>query len=485
MNMNITKILVLLMCIACLSFAGISVNNYTVSQSSFQPGDVGVTTLSVTNPTGGTRVTGLTMTIYNPSEITVTSSPKLADIDTGGSAIVSIPFRISTNASPGIYLINVEFTGFGTSTAGQNQVTNTVSVPVTVVRSPIVSMNADTKVLGGVDDISLTITNNGGTAKQLRLRTSSNSSIVFYGANEVYIGDLKASKVLNLTLDSRNADNGPYDIPFQLVYNDELGITHTDSALLRMTVKKELLDTTFNQLSNLTTGMEGTLSLELVNNGDALSDVRLSFTNSSLLLKDSGEMKFGDLSSGGSKTVSATVYPGLSPGLNLVDAKVSWVEKDVRKEETIHVPLTISSDADVSVYLESKPSPLEAGAEHTISVLVSNIGSYKIDNVDVGMSSSGFELLDVTPRQYIGSLSQDDFSTVQFKVMMSDNAGTYPISINVKYRDSSGQWMNKTMTQNAVVQSAPASNTGFMNLAVVIVAAAAIAIWYFRFRKKG
>jgi len=482
--MNLTKILVLLMCLACFSFAGISVDNYTVSQSSFQPGDVGVTTLKVTNPTGTTRVTGLTMTIYNPSEITVTSSPKLADIDSGGSAIVSIPFSISANASPGIYLINVEFSGFGTGTAGQNQVTNTVSVPVIVVNSPIVSMNADTKALSGVDVISLTVSNNGGSAKQLRLRISGNSSVVLYGANEVYIGDLKATKVLNLTLDSRDADNGPYDIPFLLTYNDELGITHTDTASLRMTVKKELLDTTFNQLSDLTTGTEGTLTLQLVNNGDALSDVRLSFTNSSLLMKGSGEMKFGNLSSGANASVSATVYPDLSPGLNLVDAKVSWVEKDVRKEETIKVPLTISSDSDVSVYLESKPSPLEAGAEHTISVLVSNIGSYKIDNVDVGMNSSGFDLLDVTPRQYIGSLSQDDFSTVQFKVMMSDNPGTYPISINVKYRDSSGQWVNKTIVQNAVVQSAPESNTGFMNLAVVIVAVAAIAIWYFRFRKK-
>ena len=274
-------------------------------------------------------------------------------------------------------------------------------------------------------------------------------------------------------------------IPLTLKYDDELGISHTDNSTLRLTVKNEVLDLRFNQLQPLVTRQDDLLSLEVTNNGQALSDVRLSFTNSSMRLKDKNEMVMGDLGPGEKKSISATVYNDLTPGLNLVGAKISWIERDIRKEQQLDIPLTIGSDADVSVYLDAKPSPLTAGLEHTISVLVSNVGSYGIDNVDVGISSPAFESLDITPRQYIGSLAKDDFSTVQFKVRAGASPGDYPVTINVRYRDASGEWVTKSIDQTASLKAAASNGGGTIYLLIGLAAIAAAAVWYFKLRKKG
>jgi len=275
--------------------AGISVTNYTISKSSFQPGDVGVATITLVNPAGSASVTGLSMTIYNPAEITISSAPTLADISSGGTAVVSVPVRIKPDAKPGIYLLNVAFTGFTTQPGSSTQIstTNTVSVPITIVHAPILSITTDTPVLGGIAPVVLTITNNGGLAKDMRLSTS--GTVGLYGTDEIFVGDLNESKNVSVILDVRNSPDGPLDVPLVFTYNDEIGTAHTDTSAMRVTIKNEVLDLRFNQLSDLVTRKDGTLTLEVVNNGQALSDVRISFTNSSMRLKDKSEIKVGDL----------------------------------------------------------------------------------------------------------------------------------------------------------------------------------------------
>jgi LPXTG-motif cell wall-anchored protein len=476
-------IIMLLAVLVGVSFAGISVSNYTISKSTYQPGDVGIATITVTNPVGTPRVSGLTMTIYNPKEVSVTGSSTLSDIESGGMAVVSIPFKISQDAKPGIYLINVAFTGFsqqqGSTT--QTSTTNTVPLPIIVVHSPILSIAANKPVIGGIDSVVLTVTNKGGAAKDLRISTS--GSVGLYGTDQVYVGNLTDMANVNVTLDARNAPDGPLDVPFVFTYNDELGNPHVDTTTLRITIKNEVLDLRFNQLTPLITGKDGSLKLQVVNNGGDLSDVRISFINSSVRLKDLSEIKLGDLAAGQSVTVTALVHNDLTPGVNLVDSKITWTDRDIRKEQDMSIPVTIDSDADVGVYLEAKPSPLEVGQETTISVLVSNVGSYGIDNVDVGLGSPDFQSLDVTPRQYIGSLAKDDFSTVQFKVLPK-SAGEYPINVNVMYRDASGDWVNKTITQSGNVTSPPSGEGGTIYILLGIVVIVAAALWFFKFRKK-
>ncbi len=480
-----SKMFLMLLMALGLAFAGLSVDGYTVSKSVFAPNEPGVVTITVTNPSGAERVSSITMSIDNPPEIQVTSAPQMADIDAGGTAIVSIPFRVAADARPGIYLLNVQFSGFVSGGApGFSQTSvNTVSVPVMVVNEPDLSISTDSSLLTGIDEVSLTISNNGGPAKNVQLATTGDVSL--YGTDSIWVGDLSGNQSFNVTLDSRSAADGPADVVFRIDYEDELGMKESANASLRLTVRNEKLDLNFIQQSEIITKNESTLSLMVGNAGtNALRDVRLSFTDPNMRLKDSNELRFGDIAPGANATASALVVANMPPGVNLVNATVSWIEKDIQKEESIMVPLTITSDADVGVYLEAKPLPLTLGGDYTISVLVSNLGSYSIDNVDVSISSPAMRSLDISDRQYIGGLQSDDFSTVQFSMEMNATSeGTYPVYVTINYRDQSGEMVQKVVSQEVSVYSpVQVESSPIPIIAGLIVLA--VLVWYFWLRKK-
>jgi len=484
MDRNIFVIALALVVLASISFAGISINGYTVSETTYKPGQPGVATVTVTNPLGADRVTSLTLTIDTPFEISLSAAPQLADISAGGSAVVSIPFKVKPDAKPGIYLINAIFKGYSADTSGGSSlVTNTVSIPITIVQTPIFNFNTDNNLLTGIDDVTLTITNNGGAASNVRLGISGNISL--YGKNEIYLGDLSNTVTTHLELDSRSASDGPTDMLIVMNYDDELGNPHTVSYPVRMTVKKQKLDVTFIQNSDVITRQETPVTLGIKNNGNTtLMDVRMIFTgNNTIRLKDSNELNFGNIIPGEIATTTVSMFVDLSPGLNRVPTTLTWSEKDVAKTQDIEVPLTISSDADVGVYLEAKPSPLTVGQEHTISVLVSNLGSYPIENVAVSFSSDSLSSLDISKDQYIGSLNNDDFSTVQFKEKVKDVAdGQYPVDVKVTYRDQSGEWKTKDIQRTVSIYRPPAG--GFDPIILVpIVLILGVLVWYFKFRK--
>lgn len=476
---------VLLLVFSSISFAGISINNYTVSKSTFSPGDPGVFTLSVTNPTGTGRVESLTLNLDVPGVVTLSNPPSLSDISSGGSTIVTIPFRVKSDARSGIYLIDAEFIGFSVDSTGvRNSVVNTVSLPVVIVKEPIISISSSNNVLGGLDELRLTFDNSGGPAKDLRVKSIGNISLL--GKNEFFVGDLLNSTSFAVTLDSRSASEGPQDAIFNVSYDDELGNSRTEQLSLRVSVNKPKLNLVFNQGSEVIVGKESPFKLTLRNTGTIpLKNVRLVFEDSNEIgLKEQSELRFGDLSPLGESAVNPIARVNLAPGLNQVRAKLFYVEKDVEKQAEIDVPLTVSSDAEIGVYLEAKPSPIIIGSDHTISVQVSNLGSYSIESVDVTLDSPAFKILDISNSQFIGSLEKDDFSTVQFKVRMENVAeGEYPLNLKVKFRDGSGEWRTQTITRNISLH-VPAPQGSNLPLIVVVLAVLGSLVWYFKFRKK-
>jgi len=489
--MDMKILLILTLCMG-LASAGLTVPSWTLSQESYGPGTNGIITLELANPlvtTADVRsVTGVTLEMTPPPEMTMGAKQFVGDIEAGGATKVSLPFAIKDDAKSAIYALEIKITGVADrpgGVGGFDTFSRRVIVPVTIVNEPILSFKTDKQLIGGIDQLALTAINNGGKADNVRVRIAPGSPVSFYGTDEIFMQSVTKSAASNITLDSRSASDGPTDISFIIEYNDELGIKRTDDTTLRMTVRNEKLDISFTQMSDVITKKDGALVLSIKNDGNVeLKDVRLSFTDSVLRLKDSGELKFGDLAPGASATASGAVFADLPPGVNLVKSQLSYVEKDVQKEEARDLPLTITSDADVGVYLEAKPLPLTIGSEHTISVLVSNLGSYRIDNVDVSIDSPALRSLDISDKQYIGALQSDDFSTVQF--LMQANAsseGSYPVNIKIAYRDQSGQWKSKVVKQDVSVYNPPSAQANPLPI-IGGFALIAIAVWYFVLRKR-
>lgn len=487
--MNRMKWIFAFLLLVATAFAALSITGYTTSQASYIPGGQGYVSITITNPSSATgdSMTGVTLSITSPAEISVSGQENIGDIEPLGSRIVTLPFQIRQDAKSGFYSINVRVGGYLKSGGAgtQSYYSTSISIPITVVQLPIFSASAKQSLLTGIDNVDIVLTNNGGTAKDVAISVDSSSGMGMLGDNQLYLGEVKNNASFTLMIDSRNVQDGPAEIPLVIKYKDALGASHEETINVRTTVKKEQLEIVFTQDSEVVTKKESNLVLKIRNNGkETIRNLKVYFTDPLIRLKDGDSLPYGDIAPGEEKSARITVFASHSPGLNQVPARITWVEKDIEKEEAKNIPLTITSDADVAVYMEAKPAPLETGGEHTLSVLVSNLGSYEISNVEVEMESEAFQNIDVSNKQYIGNLANDDFSTVQFKIRVIGAPGEQTVTLKINYRDSSGEWKSKTITQPVMIYEGVGQNGGQFYIIAGGIALLAAALWYFFIRKK-
>jgi len=484
--------LIAVMLLAGMLSASLYVDTYTVSPTTLKPGEAGSVTFSIKNVLPSTA-TSTTSPLENvqvffsavPGIEFSTQSPfVVGTIDSGGSALVSIPFRVLPSAKSGI--ITAQFF------IGQKDKTDlkTVNANIMVVNPPILTLSSDHQTVLSTDLINLTIVNNGGSASKLTLKMAADSNFSFLGTTQIYVGEVAKTASILVPIDSRKVVEGVNNIPFVLSYQQEGGDTVDEDKPLSVAVKKEKADVAFTQSEPIITNKDNVLMLTVTNKGRALDDFRVLLTDELVKSKDSNQIKLGNLKTGDSKQFEIPVFVNQQPGVKSTQFKLRWVEEDVEKEQDVTVPIAISSDAEVGIYLEAKPTPLAVGGDFTLSVTASNLGSYKIANVVVAMEDSQvFDVLNIQKEQYIGNLDNDAFSTVQYKIKVKPTVapGSYPLAFNVRYKDQSGLWINKTIQTDISIRPASegvqkGGNDALMYAGVAVVLIGA-GYWYFRMRK--
>ncbi|MEM4554670.1 MAG: hypothetical protein QXT25_02365 [Candidatus Anstonellaceae archaeon] len=480
---------IFVLCMVALSNAALHIDSYTVVPEVLKPGQEGAITFSIKNvvPAGSTSTSQLEdVQVYFAAPAGITyklSSPYVVgSIPVGGSAVVSIPFKVNSNVKGGAISAP-----FFISIKDADQL-KTLNVVIRVSNPPILSISADKQTIASTDILNLNITNNGGLASRATLKIAPQGGFSLSGKTMIYIGDIKDSVTIQVPIDSRNANEGVSSIPFVISYVEEGGSSTEEIKPLLIAVKKEKADVVFSQLSKVITARSNKLVLSVKNTGRALEDFKVFLEDQKLQPKESNQAKLGSLAAGQEKTFSFEVFADVQPGVHQAALRLKWVEDDVEKEQQISIPVVVTSDAATAIFVDSKPAPIVVGGEHTLSVLVSNIGSYKINNVEVALNaSSGFDILNAQASQYIGGLEADDFSTVQYKVRVkAKEPGTYPIQVSVRYKDQSGQWISDVSEIPLIVRAAEEQRQNGLPLIIGgLVVAGGAAYWYFKLRKKG
>lgn len=481
---------VLLLLAGALS-AAMAVDSYTVTPSTLKPGEEGSVQFTIKNvvPTGSTSTSTLedVQVFYAavPGVEFKTSAPfVVGTVDSGGSAPVSIPFRILPGAKGGIATA-----AFFVSQKNKNEL-KTVNVDISVVNPPILSISSDRQSVKTIDSLNLTITNNGGKADKVNLKLLDGSGFAFIGTTAVYVGAVEKIASVNVQLDSRNADEGVNRIPFLLEYQEEGGSTVNETKYLTVAVKKEKADVVFAQADAVVTARDNVLRLKVKNTGRALEDFKFYLEDEKIRAKESKLVRLGDFAAGEEKEIAILVSVDAQPGVRNADVVLKWVEDDVEKEESTAVQISVNSDADAAIFIDAKPTPLISGGEHTLSVLVSNVGSYKIQNVEVTLPSNElFEIFNAQQSQYIGGLESDDFSTVQYKIRVKNIApGAHPLAVNVRYKDQSGVWVVKNQTSTINIRppedAVKKENGSQLPLLLALAVAIGAAYWWFKIRNK-
>ncbi|MDD5022785.1 MAG: hypothetical protein PHU63_01320, partial [Candidatus ainarchaeum sp.] len=413
----------------------------------------------------------------------VPSSILIGDLDPGASTTISVPIKIREDATSGNYLFKIEATGFvdATSSSGASEYNEkSATVVLNVINSPLITLETEKTVIGDKENFNLIIQNNGGNAKNLKISVSDEFAIE--GTDKVYVGEVEKYKEVNFVLDSSNAKAGINDVEFVLEYNNELGESIIETKQLRLNIVKEDSILIITQESKIVSNIKDKLVLNVKNKGKRIDNVKISFPNEDVKFTDVDKIDLGTMEAGEERTVEVWVFALLNPGSNQVDTKLEWRENGEVKTDDIKLPLTIDSDTSIGIYLQAKPTPLTTNQEHTLTVLVSNLGSYMINNVEVQVESETMSLLDIQSSEYIGELKNDDFSTVQFKIK-PNNLGTQNISFNVKYKDQTGEWKTEKITKEIVVYAGEGDGSGIWMLLILVIVIGA-GVWYFKFRKK-
>lgn len=485
-------LIVALMLAAGMLSAALSVDGYTVTPATLKPGEEGAITFSVKNVLPSTATTTISpledvQVFFGATtpglEFKAASPFVIGTVDSGGSALVSVPFRVLPTAKSGVIV-----SSFFISQKDKTDL-KTVNAIIRVVNPPIITLSSDHQTVLSTDVINLTVTNNGGAANKFTLKLAEGSNFSFMGTTQIYVGDVTGAVTVQVPLDSRKVNEGLNSIPFVISYQQEGGDSANETKYLSVAVKKEKADISFTQVEPIVTNKDNVLKMKIKNRGRALDDFRVLLTDDKVKARESSQIALGSLMTGEEKAFQVPVFADEQPGIRGTSFNVKWVEDDVEKEEAFSVPIVISSDAEVGIYLEAKPTPLSVGGDHTLSVTVSNLGSYKIANVVATIEDGeAFDILNIQKEQYIGNLDNDAFSTVQYKIKVKAVApGPYPLAFDVKYKDQSGIWITKRIS--TMVNVRPASegvqkDNGSGTLMLVgAVALIGAGYWYFKMRK--
>ncbi len=474
------KLFVLLMVLGTL-FATLSIDSYSVSPSVMSPGQSGYVSVTLKNVlatgvTGSQSIDGVTLYITTPKGLESDRDTVIIGTLEGGTSTTStFQIRALTTAKGGVYTISV-------TANDKTSSPKTTTIPITISNPPIFTLTTDKDVLTTSDQINLNIKNEGGYVNRLTIKFNT-TDFGLVGSDQAYIGKVEKNATVNLNIDSRNAKDGVNKIPLLLTYYDESGNLMSEIKYITIAVKKEKLELTFLQTQSLVTSKEGDLSLTIKNTGNDISDLRLVLSDDNVKTTGNNEIKLGDIKKDEQVSMVLPVIANLEPGLKQIKFIAKWVEGNVDKEQEVLVPVKILSDSVLGIFIDAKPTPIRSGSEHTLSVLISNEGSYGVSNVKVKVASEFFDSLNAEDSQFVGSLDSDDFSTVQYKIRINAIAeGSYPINIIVSYKDKSGELVTKEIVKDMQVREAEKKDSGLLP-AIILILIASAAYWYFKMRK--
>jgi len=458
------------------AFADIVPSNFAVSPATFKPGVSGTLAFVLTN-NGNRTVTGISL---YPSGQYLTFNFEKVDVGSlgpGASTTVTLPFKVSANAIPGVYNVQVAAYWVDVDVHGYK----TFSYPLTVSSSvtfQVSSISIDVNQIhpGEAFTVDAIIKNTGGAARNARL-TSSSTQFTFSGSSQVLLGDLAADQESAVKIPftaSADLPPGIYSIPLTVTYEDELGTTQTASlSISPVTIYKRSIYfsiATHSNVANILPGQKVTVTVHISNVGtEEARFVKVSLTpnSSSFILLNSGEKYIERIPVNGSSDVSFDlgVNSGTQPGFYPLRVAISFADaRGVEQSPIIqNTGLEVAGVSDLDVIASASPAPITSGKKYTLSIQVSNVGTFQLKSVRASVSSDFFDVL-TAPDAYIGTLSVDDYSTITYPIYVHEGIepGRHTFIATITYRDSDNveRSITKVAYLDIVSQEVAARATG-------------------------
>ncbi|PIT84232.1 hypothetical protein COU37_04160 [Candidatus Micrarchaeota archaeon CG10_big_fil_rev_8_21_14_0_10_45_29] len=503
-----------LMLLCAITFADLSVSGISVLPDTVRPGASGVVSMTVTN-TDTDEIYSINAIASGTGDVRSDSITSLGGLKYGASNVLAAPFSVREDADAGIYSLNVRLTW----TQGNGSRYKNVQVPISVINPAIFSIQSINKTVYTTGDfeIDMLIENGGGIAKSSRVSINS-TQFLQTGQNPLMLGNIGTGDKLNFKMGLTLAPavtSGTYSVPVAITYVDEAGEERNTEAKFRIDVKKKSarIALSIGDEIRFVPGHDFMMPVIISNGGDEWAyDVQAGVASPSAINAISGATDLsaydniltalgstygsvGDLSPGEAKQIILHVgvndiKPGFYKQYFVIKGKDA--NGDSKADELFPVGLNVEGLSDVSVFVSANPAPIMAGGEHTLSVLISNVGTSPIKALIVSAKGDDFVLQEAQDEQFIGGLVEDDFSTVQYKVKVANvPSGTYPLNVTMKFKDSYNRDLEKSQVVYLKIKNlndAQMGEAGIMAVVILLVLLIAVVgggYWYCVLNKKG
>jgi len=244
-----------------------------------------------------------------------------------------------------------------------------------------------------------------------------------------------------------------------------------------------LLEKTLPQ--SVVPGTDFSAVLRLCNNGTGRADditVTVNASMAALSLKNPSGYHLDHLDPGDSAVfpLNFTTSKDSALGIRSVPVTVSYANAD-GSTETIQgeMGIPVRGNATLAVKsLTTDPVRPSAGDTITLTIRIENTGTDRATGVKAVLNTP----LAGTNEAFIGSIDKDSDAPAIF-YLNAASAGEIPVGIVISYADDYG---NHTLQENVTVTVGQKGNAGVVVIVLIaLVACAAGAYWYLRYRRKG
>jgi hypothetical protein len=453
----------------------------SVSDNEFQPGDETSLSLVVFNDGNVTNGSNADETLQNAvttaqyvrasveddHDVPVsvrTNERFLRALPDGETAPVSFGLTVDSDAEPGTYRLPVNVTYNHTEevdpeTGRSNETTRGQTLNVTLVveetpRFEVVDVESDTRV-GSTGSVEVTVENTGDErAHSASVSLTSRNSDLLVGQSATGSRFAAGSwdpgerRTVSFRVSAaRSASQQQYTFDTQVTYENSEGNTRQSRSLsLGVTPEAEQTFSVVSVTDSVAVGDEGTVTLELRNDGpvtveDATVTVQSSSANVVFGESASASQYVGTWAPDEVRTVAvnATALPDAEVRNYTLSATVDYDDRDGDPGESRPATFGLrpAPEREYEFSAGEFDSDLRVGEEGTLSGTITNTGDRQASNVVVVFESQS-QTVTPTDREYpVGTLEPGESGTVEFELDVggSADAGPKQFTLRPRYRN--------------------------------------------------
>jgi len=324
-------------------------------------------------------------------------------------------------------------------------------------------LSSNTTKPGGYNTIYLTITNTGTDVSSIVITPTAGPGIKIISGYKLELGDLPATYSQQASISIKadeNATSTTSYVYLEVVYYYS-NSQYKKTLYVPITIKRDpiLQIENVNFSDSLEPGNTVSLSFDLNNEGlgDAKDiTVSISQTSNFIVSESSGEFFLSSLSSSESKklTFPITVSPDALIGTTTIPVELKYYDETRTNNyvETKEIGALIKGKYNFIVTLDSQ-DVITAGATGSATIKIANAGNQEALYLTINVvKSNNFDTSPTTI--YVGNLKSDDYDSEKLSLKVgSVDPGSYPITLQISYKDSFGKSYSEIYSVNAKVYS--------------------------------